>query len=72
MLYKLNEFATDQSVYHQLFVELIVWEVELSATLSDKSVCISSHPEVLILLFDLGLNSLLQAICFPMHASLRG
>lgn len=72
LLYKLNEFATDQSVYHKLFMELTVWEVQLSATLSDKSVYISSHPEVLILLFDLGLNSLLQAICFPMHVSLRG
>lgn len=27
LLYKLNEFATDQSMYHQLFMELIVWEV---------------------------------------------
>lgn len=27
LLYKLNEFATDQSVYHKLFMELIVWEV---------------------------------------------
>lgn len=27
LLHKLNEFATDQSVYHRLFMELIVWEV---------------------------------------------
>lgn len=27
LLYKLNEFATDQSEYHQLFMELTVWEV---------------------------------------------
>lgn len=27
LLYKLNAFATDQSVYHQLFMGLIVWEV---------------------------------------------